>query len=66
MTTCHGCHKLIRPGEARYTGGEGADPPRYWHWDCHEQWLADLRERMLQVPSLVARFQTTISRLRQR
>ncbi|MDN3040791.1 hypothetical protein P2L35_13905 [Enterococcus faecium] len=47
---CHGCKKLIRDGEGRYTGRERLD--EFWHWDCHKKlivpdtkWIDDLLTR---------------------
>lgn len=61
---CEGCGKPIVDGQARYTGGEGADPPRYWHWECHERWLAEFREKLQRFPETVARVQGAVDRLR--
>jgi hypothetical protein len=34
---CHHCKKEIKPGDARYTGGESAEPPAYAHFTCHKE-----------------------------
>jgi hypothetical protein len=60
---CEGCPDPILPGQARYTGGEGADPPKYWHWECHERFLADCRKALHDIPGLAERAQQIIRRL---
>lgn len=61
---CQGCQQPILEGEARYTGGEEADPPKYWHWECHDNFVQDLRERMRRLPETERRVQNALARLR--
>lgn len=61
---CEGCKVAILAGEARYTGGESATPPRYWHWNCHDKWLSVIEDQAAKFPLIRERIKPLIAKLR--